>query len=131
MKKFTPITEPIAADFFTIFTQDGKRFIHLHGYTYESDEYWANMEASGIVVPLNEFIENIKTYSDGNGYVDTLYEGASQYQGDYDEAGIVKVINHYYRDVVFSIPRDAVGNPDAWLSFNEITDETPDGSYIC
>ena len=126
METFTPITTPMEVEFFTIFSQDGERYIHLHGYIYRSDDYWANMEACGIIIPLDQFIKN---YNERG--MDELYEQAKQYQGDYDETEIVEVINHYYRDIVFSIPRDEVGNPDAWLNYGEITDATPDGSYIC
>ena len=45
MQKFTPFTQPREVEFFTVFTQNGERYIHLHGYTYKSDVYWANMEA--------------------------------------------------------------------------------------
>lgn len=130
-KPFTPIDKPMSVEFFSIFTDGkGQRFIHLHGYTYESDDYWANMEACGILVPLAEFISNYKGDKGGD-YINTLYEEAKQYQGDYDEQGIVEVINHYYRDIVFSVDYDnGNGNPDAYLDYGDITPDTPDGQYI-
>lgn len=133
MTHFTPITTPQEVEFFTIYTHNGERYIHLHGYTYKSDAYWANMEAMeacGVIVPLDEFICD---YRNEDAYNDRLYEQCQQYQGDYDEAGIVEVINHYYRDIVFSVdyPAKNEGNPDAWLGFAEVTMDTPDGNYIC
>lgn len=129
MMPFTPITTPQEVEFFTIYTYNGERFIHLHGYIYESDDYWANMEACGIILPLTEFIRD---YRNEDAYNDTLYEQCNQYQGDYTETEIVEVINHYYRDIVFPAREDnPEGYPDAWLCYGEITEETPDGSYIC
>jgi hypothetical protein len=130
MTHFTPLTTPTEADFFTIYTHNGKRYIHLHGYTYKSDDYWANMEACGAIVPLDEFIRD---YRNEDAYNDTLYEQCEQYQGDYTETEIVELINHYYRDIVFSVDEPAKndGMPDAWLGFAEVTMDTPDGNYIC
>lgn len=130
MKPFEPISNPMEVEFFSILTDDeGKRFIHLHGYTYDTGEYWANMEACGIVIPLHEFISEYKR--GGVKYVNQLYEEASQYQGDNSDDEIVEVINHYYRDVVFSIPREpGDGHPDAWLPLEEVAENTKDGQYI-
>ena len=129
MMPFTPITTPQEVEFFTIYTHNGERYIHLHGYIYKSDDYWANMEACGVIVPLDEFIRDYRNEDD---YNDTLYEQCKQYQGDYTETEIVEVINHYYRDIVFPAREDnPEGYPDAWLCYGEITDATPDGSYIC
>jgi hypothetical protein len=130
MQKFTPFTQPREVEFFTVFTQNGERYIHLHGYTYKSDVYWANMEACGVVIPLAEFIQNYQ--ENGMDYVDGLYEQCKQYQGDYDDNGILDVINHYYRDIVFSVdyPAENEGNPDAVLDYGEVTLDTPDGGYI-
>ena len=128
MKPFIPVTAPVEADFFSVFTRDGVKMIHVHGYTYESDDYWADMECCGFLEPLNDFLRNLAENED---YVDDTYSACKQYQGDYTEEGIVDVVNHYYRDIVFSIPReDGEGRPDAWLGLDELTPDTPDGKYI-
>ena len=89
------------------------------------------MEACGILIPLDEFISNYKGDKGGMDYINTLYEECNQYQGDYDDAGIVEVINHYYRDIVFPAREDNPdGKPDAYLDYGDITPDTPDGQYI-
>ena len=145
MTHFTPLTTPTEADFFSIYTRDGIKYIHFHGYTYKSDSnewvsesnpygiYWANLEVCGAEMPLADFLAEKRNRPVCFLYVDELYEQAKQYQGDYDEAGIVELINHYYRDIVFSVdyPVKNEGMPDAWLGFAEVTMDTPDGNYIC
>ena len=142
MMPFTPITTPQEVEFFSVIDYIGEKCVHLHGYTYESDSeefvtednpdgtYWANMEACGIVIPLDDFIKEYKER--GMEYANELYEDAKQYQGDYTDEEIVEVINHYYRDIVFPAREDnPEGYPDAWLCYGEITDATPYGQYIC
>lgn len=145
MKPFTNLTEPQELDFFSIYTRDGVKYIHFHGYTYKSDSnewvsesnpngiYWANLEVCGAEMPLADFLAECRYSFSPTQYVNDLYEEAKQYQGDYDEAGIVDVINHYYRDIVFSVdyPAKNEGMPDAWLGFAEVTMDTPDGNYAC
>ena len=138
MTPFTPLTKPKEVEFFSIYTRDGIKYIHLWGYTYKSSSnefvtednpdgtYWANMEACGLEIPLEEYL--------AEGYDnDDLYEQAKQYQGDYDEGGMTATINHYYNDIVFSVdyPAKNEGMPDAWLDYSELTMDTPDGNYIC
>jgi hypothetical protein len=131
MTPFKTITKPVSVDFFTICEVGGKKCIHIHGYTYESDEYWANMEACGIVLPLSEFLTEAKSRESVLEYVDELYQEANQYQGDYTAEGIVEVINHYYRDIVFSVDEDnGEGAPEAYLDFAELTMDTPYGEYV-
>ena len=144
MTPFTPITSPVEAEFFSIYTRGGIKYIHLWGYTYESSSYeyatednpggvyWANMEACGVEIQLAEFLSESKKYDDPVDYANDLYEVCKQYQGDYDEKGIVEVINHYYRDIVFSVdyPAKNEGKPDAILGYSEVTMDTPDGDYI-
>jgi hypothetical protein len=131
MTPFKTITKPVSVDFFTICEVGGKKCIHIPGYTYESDEYWANMEACGIVLPLSEFLTEAKSRESVLEYVDELYQEANQYQGDYTAEGIVEVINHYYRDIVFSVDGDnGEGTPNAYLDFAELTMDTPYGEYV-
>lgn len=134
----------MSVEFFSIYERNGVKYIHLWGYTYDSDgnddfispenpygAYWANMEACGTEMTLAEFLEGYNADEEGM-YVDNIYCEAKQYQGDYDNAGIVEVINHYYRDIVFSVdyPAKNEGKPDAWLDYTELTMDTPDGDYI-
>jgi hypothetical protein len=144
MKPFSPLTQPEEVEFFSIYTRDGVKYIHLWGYTYESSSnefvtennpngiYWANMEACGLEIPLAEFLDASKGYDDPVDLVNDLYEECKQYQGDYDAEGMVVTINHYYNDIVFSVdyPSKNEGNPDAWLDYTELTMDTPDGDYI-
>ena len=144
MKPFVPLTKPEEVEFFSIYTRDGVKYIHMWGYTYESSNYeyktddnpdgtyWANMEACGLEIPLAEFLEESKQYESMLDYTNELYEQCKQYQGDYDEGGMLATINHYYNDIVFSVdyPAKNEGMPDAWLGYSEITMDTPDGDYI-
>ena len=144
MQQFKSITSPVEAEFFSIYTRDGVKYIHLWGYTYKSDSnefvtpenpngiYWANMEACGLEIPLSEFLSEAQECESIMDYTNDLYEQCSQYQGDYDENGILDAINHYYQKVVFSVdyPAKNEGQPDAFLDYSEVTMETPDGDYI-
>ena len=122
MKKFTPVTKPVEVEFFSIYTKnDGAKYIHLLGYTYESDDYWANMEACGLELTLAEFIADSQKHENPADYVNELYEQCKQYQGDYTPEELVDVINQYYDG----------HNPDGYLGYSELTLDTPDGNYIC
>lgn len=117
MKKFEPLSKPQELDFYEISSVEGKKFIHIFGYTYESDTYWANMECSWFIEPLEDFIANLKA---NENYVDDTYCELNQYQGDYTAETIVsEVINVYFDGK----------SPDAYLAFEEITMDTPCGKY--
>lgn len=142
MKPFTPIIKPEELDFFSIYEDKGVKYIHIWGYTYKSDSiefitednpdgiYWANMECCWFIEPLTEFIAHL---NENESYVDETYCELKQYQGDYTEEKIVEVINHYFRDIVFSVgyPAKNEGLPDAYLDWGEITMDTPCGDYCC
>jgi hypothetical protein len=145
MKPFVPITKPEEFDFFSIYVRDGVKYIHLWGYTYESScsdyeskdnpdgTYWANMEACGLEIPLDEFLSESKEYDGVLEYVnDDLFPSCKQYQGDYTKEEIVEVINHYYRDIVFSVdyPAKNEGLPDTYIDWDEINMDTPCGDYV-
>lgn len=130
MTPFFPFSEPDEVEFFSVIDYLGQKCVHLHGYTYKSDDYWANMEACGIIIPISEFVSGYAQR--GMEFVDEEYECAKQYQGDYDDAGIVDVINHYYRDIVFPAREDnPEGMPDGWLDYGKVNEDTPYGQYIC
>lgn len=119
MKKFENVTEPFMCEFYQVYTQDGVKMVHLFGFTYESDVYWAGIECVRIIGTLKEFIEGYR--KDGTCYVDDAYECASQYQKDMTFSEAVDYINHYF---------DGHG-ADAYLDFDELTEETEEGNYIC
>lgn len=131
MKKFEPLSKPQELDFYEISSVEGKKFIHIFGYTYESDSneyvseenpngvYWANMECSWFIEPLENFIANLKA---NENYVDDTYCELNQYQGDYTAETIVsEVINVYFDGKC----------PDYYLGFEDITMDTPCGTYAC
>ena len=118
MEKFKPVTKPCSLDFYSIFEEDGVKYIHVHGYTYGSDGYWANMECCWFIERLDDFIAHTKENED---YADEVYSDLKQYQGDHTAEEIVDIINHYFD-----------GNcADAFLDFSEITMDTPCGNYVC
>ena len=131
MKKFEPLSKPEELDFYEISSVEGKKFIHIFGYTYKSDSneyvseenpngvYWANMECCWFIEPLEEFIANLKA---NENYVDDTYCELKQYQGDYTAETIVsEVINVYFDGKC----------PDYYLGFEDITMDTPCGTYAC
>lgn len=129
MRKFEPVAKPIEGDFYTILEDMGVKYIHINGYTYESSNYdykseknpdgiyWANLEVSWFIFPLAEFIANLK---ENENFVDDTYCELNQYQGDLTEEEMIDTINHYF---------DGHG-ADAYLSFGELTMDTPCGNYI-
>ena len=117
MKPFTPVSEPFEGDFYTIGILDGVKCIHINGYTYKSDNYWANLEVCWFLLPLAEFIQNLR--ADYN-YVDDTYSALKQYQGDFTEEEMTETINHYFNGK----------GADGYLHFEELTEDTPCGNYI-
>lgn len=129
MKKFKPVSKPIEGDFYSIYENNGVKYIHINGYTYKSDSeefvseknpdgiYWASMECCWFLEPLAEFIQNLRfNYN----YVDDTYCELKQYQGDYTEEEMTDIINGYFNGEC----------PDGYLAFEELTEDTPCGNYI-
>lgn len=129
MEKFEKVTKPLELDFYSISEVDGIKVIHIFGYSYKSDSmefvskqnpdgvYWANMECCWFIEPLEEFIQNLR--ADYN-YVNDSYCEVKQYQSDNNDEQMVNIINHYFD-----------GKPaDFYLSFEEITMDTPCGNYV-
>ena len=130
MTKYSPITLPKELDFFSIYEEDGIKYIHVFGYSYKSSNseytsadnpsgtYWANMECCGFLFPLAEFI---KGYAENPDFMNDTYCEVPQYQDDLTADEMVKTINTYFD-----------GRPaDAYLPFGEITMETVCGDYVC
>ena len=117
MLPFNIITKPQELDFFTIYEDLGIKYIHVFGYSYESDDYWANMECSWFIFPLAEFIANLK---ENENFVDDTYCELNQYQGDLTAEEMTDTINHYFDGEP----------PQAYLGFEEITMDTPCGNYV-
>lgn len=129
MLPFVPLTAPEELDFFSIFEDMGVKYIHIFGYSYKSDSmeyvseenpdgiYWANMECCWFIEPLSEFIANLK---ENENYVDDTYCELKQYQGDFTPQEMTDTINHYFDGHC----------ADAYLTFEEITMDTPCGDYV-
>lgn len=119
MKKFKKLTSPIMLDFYSIYEQNGVKTIHVHGYSYESDCYWGDVELCGFEVPLAEFV---KSLHDNPEYVNETYMECKQYEDDFtDENEFLEKVIHSYFD----------GKPaDYYLQFEDITEDTPCGCYV-
>ena len=117
MKRFEKVSEPIELDFYSIeLDSDGNKQINIFGYTAYG-EYWEHNEMGGLIVQLDQFIENVH---DDEYYVSTLIGESKQYINDADEEEIVDVINSYFD-----------GSPaDYELPYEEITMDTPCGNYV-
>ena len=117
MEKFEKVTTPVELDFYSIFEKEGVKYIHIFGYSYKSDTYWANMECCWFIEKLADFIKHLK---ENDQYVDDTYCDVSQYQSDKNDAEMADTINTYFD-----------GKPaDYYLPFEEITEETPCGNYV-
>lgn len=135
MQKFTKLTKPEEVDLFSIYEEDGKKYIHIYGYTWydEDDDYdededdewddiddrgnpWHLQEYTWFIEELGEFIKHIKEDED---YVDHHAELLTQYIGDMKGDEMVDVINHYFNGEC----------ADAYLGFDQITMDTPCGDY--
>lgn len=122
MEKFKKVTEPKKIEFFSI-DPDGKgsKEIHIGGYVYPSDTddgdgYWRNVEFSFCIIPLDEFIKNLKEDDD---YINYIESEIKQYIGDCTDDEVVGIINNYFS-----------GKPaDYTLRYGEITMDTPCGNY--
>ena len=117
------VTEPKEVEFYSIEPdgQGGKQ-IHVWGYCYtEGDDQgegpWRNVEYTGFIEPLSEFIEHLKQ---NENYVDNHASELTQYIGDYYDEGIVDIINHYFNGYT----------ADRELYYSEITIDTPCGDYV-
>ena len=129
MEKFEKVTKPLELDFYSISEVDGIKVIHIFGYSYKSDSmefvskqnpdgiYWANMECCWFIEKVEDFIQHLKT---NKNHIDDTYAELKQYQGDYTSKWMIDIINHYFN-----------GKPaDFYLSFEEITMDTPCGNYV-
>lgn len=121
-ERLPEITEPKEVELYSI-EPDGKggKQIHIFAFTYASDndteDYWRFTEGTFIIVPLQEFIDNLKADVD---YVGRLWGETKQYEGDRTEQEIVNDINHYFNGKT----------ANAELHYSEITMDTPIGDYI-
>lgn len=125
---FVPVKEPVDLNFFQVVSIDGVKMLNYLGYCYKSSNkeyanegnpggvYWANVEC-GFTEPLESFIRNIHDDPD---YVDNVLEGVKQYQEDLTPDRMTDVINSYFN-----------GNPpERRLRFEDLTMQTPCGSYV-
>lgn len=123
MEKFNVVTEPHELEFYSI-EDDGKggKQIHVLGYLYIGDEdhgngVWRNVEYTGFIEPLNDFISKYQADSD---YVDIVASELKQYIGDCTDSQVVDIINHYF-----------CNHPaDYYLHYSKITIDTPIGNYV-
>lgn len=129
MEKFEKVKKPVALDFYSIYEDGGVKYIHIFGYSYKSSSmeyvskknpngtYWANMECCWFIEKVEDFIQHLKT---NENHIDDTYAELKQYQGDYTPKEMANIINHYFN-----------GKPaDFYLSFEEITMDTPCGNYV-
>lgn len=117
------VTEPKEVEFFSIEDDGhGGKQIHVWGYTYtegddQGDGPWRNVEYTGFIEPLQEFIDHLNAEEN---YVDNHASLLTQYIGDYYDDGIVDIINHYFNG---ETANDV-------LRYSDITIDTPCGDYM-
>ena len=116
-------TEPREQDFYSI-ESDGKggKLIHVMGFCTccedMGDGPWRNVEYTGFIEPLQEFIDRLKVDED---YVGNRASELNQYVGEYTDDGMVDIINQYFNGKT----------ANAELAYSDITMDTPCGDYIC
>lgn len=112
------VTELEEMEFYSI-ESDGKggKQIHMLGYIYQNDDHWTGVEPAFLILPLQEFIDQLAKEED---YTDRLLSEAKLYEGDYDDEGAVDYINHYFDG----------HTANRRLHYSEITIDTPCGDYI-
>lgn len=114
--------DPQEVEFYSI-EDDGKggKQIHILGYTYASDnktdDYWRLTEGTFMIVPLQEFIDNLK---DDEDYVGNLWCDTKQYEGNCTEQQVRDMMNDYFDG----------HRADRLLHYSEITIDTPCGDYM-
>ena len=123
MKPFVPLTKPEEVDLFSIYEEDGVKYIHIHGYVwfdYPNDEEdkdgWHLQEYKWFVEELGEFIKHLKEDED---YVDHHACELQQYLDNMTVEEAVETINTYFNGEC----------ADAYLAYSDITMDTPCGNY--
>lgn len=117
------VTEPKEVEFFSIEDDGhGGKQIHVWGYTYtegddQGDGPWRNVEYTGFIEPLQEFIEHLQA---NENYVDNHASLLTQYIGDHTDEEIVDIINFYFCE----------HTANDVLHYSEITIDTPCGDYV-
>ena len=114
--------EPQEVEFYSISCNEGGiKYIHIFGYSYIGEDNgegpWRNVEYTGFIEPLQEFIEHLKANED---YVDNTAANLNQYMGDYTDEGMRDIMNCYFNG----------HRADRLLNYSEITMDTPCGDYM-
>ena len=122
-QRLAEVTEPEDLDFYSIEPDgNGGKQIHVFGYCYtegedNGDGPWRNVEFTGFIEPLQDFVENLKQD------MDYVYDHASeltQYISDLTDEWMANVINHYFNG----------HTANRRLAYGEITMDTPCGDYV-
>lgn len=117
------VTEPKEVEFFSIEDDGhGGKQIHVWGYTYtegddQGDGPWRNVEYTGFIEPLQEFIDHLNAEEN---YVDNHASLLTQYISDHTDEEIVDIINFYFCE----------HTANDVLRYSEITIDTPCGDYM-
>ena len=110
------LEKAMECELYNIFTDDdGNRFVHLLAYIWEYEgESWRITEGTGMIIPIEEFIDEVKKDEEGE-YINLLWENTTQYeQEDLTEEDII----------------DYIDEVNDFLNYDEITIDTPDGDYL-
>lgn len=115
-------TEPHDGDFFSI-TEDseGNKYVEILGFNWFDDGRWHFTETRHCGIPIAEFIENYKEF--GMDYVENKIMARSR-QTQYDLSKREALVD-YTKKAFNGQP------PVAYLSYDEITPNTPCGNYAC
>lgn len=114
-KKAIALTE---MDFYSIESDnEGQKNIHIFGTLWHDDGRYVLTEYTGFIEPLADFIAHIREDKD---YVSNAAPNIKQYEEDLTAKQAKDCIKHYFNG------ESAEDN----LDYNEITLETPIGTYV-
>lgn len=119
IRPFIRPKEPFETDFYSIEEHDGKKYIHISGSLWKSDDEWRLNEYVWLMVPLKEFIENCAEKGEDE-YLDELFSEAKTGVGELNAEEALETITHYFCGYY----------PDGSLNYSDITLDTPLGDYI-
>lgn len=112
--------EDITGDYFSIYDDIyGVRMIHINGYIWNDCDDWRHTECVGILMPLSEFIAGYS--AKGQDFTDELFEGAKQYQTDFDSfEQACDTFRNYFDG----------SRPDARIPYSKLTLDFPEGDFV-
>jgi len=125
LSELEPYTEiqfnkPYDCEMYNIYTDaDGIKHIHILGWFWPTAEgQWRLTEATGLDVPLGEFLDEYEKNPDG--YLEEIWQGTKQYEKDCTKDEALNLMRTFFD-----------GNaPEHNIRYSEISENISDGNYM-